>query len=157
MEYGDIFEVMGSGAAEYHGSFRRYLGWIPDSDVMSADAQQGDVTAVLRSSETPYGARVLQIQRATGDYLFVEGREAIGFDVVLEQYPAVLAGVTVYVGPSLRSQSLVDIGFTTPTRADAPLLFGDTLDDVDGGLSVTPLYNLDGDIYVQVNFGSSAR
>ena len=77
--------------------------------------------------------------------------------MVLEQYPAVLAGVTVYVGPSLRSQSLVDIGFTTPTRADAPLLFGDTLDDVDGDLSVTPLHNLDGDIYVQVNFGSSAR
>ncbi len=131
--------------------------WIPSSDVMSISAQDAHVTAVLRSPETDYGTRVLQVQRATGDYFFVEAREAIGFDSVLTQYPAVLNGVTVYVGPSFRSQWLVDIGFTTPTRTDAPLEFGETLDDVDGDLSITPLYNLDGDVYVQVHFGLGAR
>jgi len=153
MEYGDIFDALGSGGAEYHGSFRRYLGWIASSDVLSISAPDGDVTAVLRSSETDYGNRVLQVGRATGDFLFIEAREAIGFDSLLTQYPAVLNGVTVYVGSSFRSQSLVDIGFTTTTRTDAPLQFGDTLTDVDGDVSVTPLYNLDGDFYVQVHFG----
>jgi hypothetical protein len=155
MEYGDIFDAMGSGAAEYHASFRTYLGWIPSSDVLSVSVDDGDVLAVLRSPETPYGTRLLQVLRATGDYLFVEAREAIGFDSVLTQYPAVLNGVTVYLGPSFRSQSLVDIGFTTVTRTDAPLEFGDTLYDVDGDLSIAPLYNLDGDVYVQVHFGLS--
>jgi hypothetical protein len=153
MEYGDIFDVMGSGAAEYHASFRTYLGWIPSSDVLSISAQDGDTTAVLRSPETPYGTRVLRVQRGAGDDFFVEAREAIGFDSVLTQYPAVLNGVTVYIGPSFRSQSLVDIGYTTVTRTDAPLQFGDTLYDVDGDLSISPLYNLDGDVYVQVHFG----
>jgi hypothetical protein len=155
MEYGDIFDAMGSGGAEYHGSFRRYLGWIASSDVLSISALDGDLTAVLRSSETDYGTRVLQVQRATGDYLFIEAREAIGFDSLLTQYPAALNGITVYAGPSFRSQSLVDIGFTTTTRTDAPLQFGETLADVDGDVGITPLYNLGGEFYVQVLFGLS--
>lgn len=154
-EYGDRFDVMGSGgAAHYHGSYRTYLGWIPSSDVSTVTPSTSDVVVTLRSAESASGTRVLRVQRgATNEYFHVEAREAIGYDSVLGTYPLLLNGVAVYLGTTWRDQSIVDIGYTTATVADSPLVFGDTLYDYGGDVSITPLYNIDGDTYVQVHYG----
>ncbi len=157
-EYGDRFDTMGyaGGGAHYHGSYRSYVGWIPASDVMRVDPSVGEVVVALRPAESSFGTRVLRVQR-TGldDYLNVETREAVGFDSVLSTFPLVLTGVEVYLGATLRNQSIVDVGYMTPSAGDAPLQFGDTLYDVVGDVSITALYDIDGERYVCVHYDLS--
>jgi len=154
-EYGDRFDTMGSGGrAHYHASYRQYVGWIPSSDVFNLTPDDRDAVVALNSAETSFGTRVLRVQRTgMNQYLFVEAREAVGFDSVLSMYPALLNGVAIYLGTTMRDQSIVDIGYTTTTVADAPLQFGETVYDFEGDVSITPLYNADGLTYVQVHYG----
>jgi len=154
-EYGDRFDTMGyaGGGAHYHGSYRSYVGWIPASDVMTVDPSVGEVVVALSPAESSSGTRVLRVQR-TGldDYLNVETRQSVGFDSVLSTFPAVLTGVEVYLGATLRNQSIVDVAYMTPSAGDAPLQFGDTLYDVEGDVSITALYDIDGQRYVCVHY-----
>jgi len=154
-EYGDRFDVMGSGGpAHYHASYRSYVGWIPASDRYTVTPANGSADVVLQSGESSYGTRILRIQRTgRNDYLFVETREAVGFDSVLGQYPLIQTGVEVYVGTNFRNQSIVDVGFQTPTLADAPLQLGDVLYDYAGDVAIYPYYSADDDTYVYVWYG----
>lgn len=121
---------------------------------MTVTRDDGEVVVGLRSAATPFGTRVLRVRRGqTNQYLHVEVREAVGFDSVLSQYPALLNGVAVYLGTNMRDQSIVDVGYTTTTVADAPLEFGDTLYDYDGDVSITPLFTEDGETFVYVLYG----
>jgi hypothetical protein len=157
-EYGDRFDTMGNagGGAHYHGSYRASVGWIPASDVRTLVPSDGEVVVALRSAESSFGTRVLRVQRrGLNDYLNIETREAVGFDSVLATFPAVLTGVEVYLGPTLSDQSIIDVAYTTETADDAPLQFGDTLYDHEGDVSITALYDREGERYVCVHYDLS--
>src|SRR5262249_27794022 len=127
-EYGDLFDDMGTSTAAYHGGYKAYLQWIPDSDVISVTPDDQAVEVTLNSVETVSGPRVLRVARPNTDpqeYLTIEMREPIGVDDVLGQYPYLATGVAVYLG-SLRDQSIIDMQYQTSTIGDAPLQAGDT-------------------------------
>jgi hypothetical protein len=116
----------------------------------------GEVVVALRSAESSFGTRVLRVQRrGLNDYLNIETREAVGFDSVLATFPAVLTGVEVYLGPTLSDQSIIDVAYKTETADDAPLQFGDTLYDHEGDVSITALYDREGERYVCVHYDLS--
>ncbi len=159
-EYGDRFDTMGNagGGAHYHGSYRAFVGWIPASDVRTLVPSDGEVVVALRSAESSFGTRVLRVQRrGLDDYLNIETREAVGFDSVLSKFPAVLTGVEVYVGATLSDQSIIDVAYKTETADDAPLQLGDTLYDHEGDVSITALFDREGERYVCVHYDLSTR
>jgi hypothetical protein len=156
-EYGDRFDVMGSGgAAHYHGAYRNALGWIPNSDVVTVRPADGFATVALSPAEFPDGSgtRLLRIGRTgRSDFLYVETRAAIGFDSVLGQFPALANGVAVYTGTA-RNQSIVDVYQNgTGRAASAPLQYGDTLYDYIGDVAITPYQDPDGNTLVDVVYG----
>src|SRR5262249_8388316 len=129
-EYGDRFDVMGSGGLlEFHGSYRLALGWIDPSDMITVSPADGAGTIGLYSVEAGFGPRILRIRLpGSSNSIFVERREAIGpFDSGLRQFPFITNGVPVYVGgnTNFREQSLVSIYGTGATTS--PLQFEDSL------------------------------
>jgi hypothetical protein len=118
----------------------------------------GEVVVALRPAESSLGTRVLRVQRrGLDDYLNIETREAVGFDSVLAKFPAVMTGVEVYVGATLSDQSIIDVAYKTETADDAPLQLGDTLYDYEGDVSITALFDREGERYVCVHYDLSTR
>jgi len=159
-EYGDRFDTMGNaaGGAHYHGSYRAFVGWIPASDVRTLVPSDGEVIVALRPAESSFGTRVLRVKRrGLDDYLNIETREAVGFDSVLADFPAVMTGVEVYLGATMSDQSIIDVAYKTETADDAPLQFGDTLYDYEGDVSITALFDREGERYVCVHYDLSTR
>src|SRR5262249_19086650 len=66
-EYGDLFDDMGTSTAAYHGGYKAYLQWIPDSDVISVTPDDQAVEVTLNSVETVSGPRVLRVARPNTD------------------------------------------------------------------------------------------
>jgi hypothetical protein len=157
-EYGDLFDVMGSSTASYHGSYKVHLRWIPDSDVISVTPDDVAVQVILNSVETTSGPRVLRVARPDTNpqqYFTIEMREPIGVDQVLSQYPALATGVSVYLGApgSLRDDSIIDVAWQTTTIADAPLQVGDIFSDPNSTLTIAVLSVGDGQAVVFVSYG----
>jgi len=153
-EYGDLFDVMGTSTASYHGNYKAYLQWIPDSDVISVTPDDQAVEVTLNSVESLSGPRVLRVARPDTDpqqYFTIEMREPIGIDRVLDQYPALATGVSVYLG-SVRDQSIIDMAWETTTIGDAPLQMGDTFSDPNNTLTITVLSVGNGQAVVSVNY-----
>lgn len=154
-EYGDHFDRMGSGPlVSYHGTYKVYLGWIPTSDMVDVTAEDGDKVVTIYSVEQASGPRVVRAFRpGTDEFFTMEMREPIDVDEPLSRYPYLLTGVAVYMGSSLRNQSIIDVAYETSTVDDAPLQVGDTLYDPISTLSITTVAvgNGQATIYVSYN------
>jgi hypothetical protein len=154
-EYGDRFDVMGSGGAvSYHGAYKAFKGWIPASDVIQVTPADVAATVQLYSVENDEGLpRVLRVDRpgtSPQPYFYIEMREAVGVDAPLRSYPRLQNGVAVYLGRP-NNQSIINMG-QRGMAGETPLLVGNTLYDPTSDLNITLLSMEDGVATVYVSY-----
>ena len=138
-EYGDPFDVMGSGSYEYSNWHKAQLGWLAGA----AQTVTTSGTYTLSPEELAGGTTLIRVPRGTtGDYLYLEYRQPFG---TFDNFPVtspVATGVTVRIAPDYGTfvQSLlVDCTPGTTTFNDAPLPAGQTLVDPVSGVSIRTL------------------
>ena len=158
-EYGDRFDVMGNagGRAHYHASYRSYVGWIPAADRALVTPNMGAVVVDIYSAASPFGTRIIQVRRGGGqtNSLYIEWREAFGYDSVLSSYPVLLNGVAIYLAANnnFRDQTVIDINYQTSTANDAALQLGEVFYDYAGDLVIYPFQRVDGYTSVYIGYG----
>lgn len=135
-EYGDKFDVMGSGGTDkgFNAYYRNFLGWLPDSDVLHA-TESGLFTIQDFTPIDSTDRRLLHIRRdSETDYYFEFRQDQTG-------YPAMLQGAILRrTRDSSRSTDLLD---THPSSSqgknDSALPLGKSFSDPEAGIHVTPL------------------
>lgn len=159
-EYGDRYDTMGNGSAgaHFHQSYRNAIGWIPSSDRIVVTELDGVAVVPIASGAASEGPRIVQVvRRGQSTSLFVETREAVGFDAPLINYPTLINGVAVYLGSNtnLRSQAIVDFGYTTTSAIDAGMPLENVLIDFVGDVLILPLFRDSGYTWILVYYGLS--
>lgn len=157
IEYGDLFDVMGSGGGEFQGGRgpvtnqpisrfaghfnpigKNLLGWLPDSAI----AQQAENrTNRIYVHDTPNlvegRAYALKLRKDEQRSYWISARAKI------EGNRWITNGVTVHWGPwpqLLGYSTLIDTSPGTPEgREDAPLVIGRTFSDPEVNLHITPV------------------
>ena len=85
IEYGDIHDVMGArneNIAHMNAVSKDYLGWFDASNILTV-TEAGDYSIEPIETAT-FGLKAIKIPRGDNDFLFVEYRQPIGFDIALK-------------------------------------------------------------------------
>lgn len=157
IEYGDLFDVMGSGGGEYQGGRgpvtnqpisrfaghfnpigKNLLGWLPDSAIAQGAENRTNRIYVF---DTPMlvedRAYALKLRKDEQRSYWVSARAKI------PDNPWISNGVTIHWGPwpqLLGYSTLIDTTPGTPAgREDAPLVVGRTFTDPEVHLHITPV------------------
>jgi hypothetical protein len=152
-EYGDIFDMMGSSntTPHYNAYQKERLGWLnagvsPPLTTVAASA--GTATFSIAPIEDARNGtpRALKIPRgtscaATGEWFYVESRQAKGFDGFLSGNANVLSGVLVHkVTDGVADSSyLLDMTPATTAWGDAALVAGQAFVDPQTNLTIAPV------------------
>ncbi len=85
-EYGDLYTVLGQSTYRGHFNvqFKEYLGWLKASNIQTV-SQSGQYTVKPLEIVTDE-VQSLKIQRAPEDFLYVEYRQPIGTDAIIQTY-----------------------------------------------------------------------
>jgi hypothetical protein len=148
-EYGDVFDVMGTAATHYNAFQKERLGWLnagvspPIITLAGSGSASYTIAPLERTRDT--SPRALKISRAAAcgsasDYLYVESRQAIGFDAGLASNASMMSGVLMHdAAPSSGDSSyLLDMTPATAAWADAALGAGASFTDPGSGVVITP-------------------
>jgi hypothetical protein len=152
-EYGDIFDMMGSSntTPHYNAYQKERLGWLNagvSPPLTTVPASAGTATFTIAPMEDARNAapRALKIPRgtscaATGEWFYVESRQAKGFDAFLAGNANVLGGVLVrkVTDGVADSSYLLDMTPATTAWNDAALVAGKAFVDPQTGLSILPV------------------
>ncbi len=86
-EYGDAMDIMGWGFRHNNTKYKEWFGWLDEWD---ESAGVGNIITISEAGEYIYtlepietisnGLKAIKIQDAGEDYMYIEYREAIGFD-----------------------------------------------------------------------------
>ena len=136
-EYGDPYDVMGTGLWHTSNWRRRVLGFLGTADQVTV-TKSG--TYPVAPAEVAGGTpRVVRVARPDGDFFYLESRTTYGqFDAFSSTSPAV-NGVIIRLAPdggAVRSR-LIDTTPGTTSFIDAPLAVGRTFTDPTSGLTIT--------------------
>lgn len=135
-EYGDHFDVMGGAfetmGGELNAPHREMMGWI-DGQAMRTVTSNGMYIIAPIASTGP-GTKALKIWRGDGTYLYIEYRQAIGFDQHLDDAHAYLGALLHLSGPDGKT-FLVDPTPPAYVRMNS-LEVGQTFFDVASGTRV---------------------
>ena len=158
IDYGDVFDVMGSGNGPNHFNAvqKDMLGWLDygASPAVTDVTASGTYTiAPLETSGT--GSKALRVLTAAGDYLYVEYRRPVGFDTYLSGNSSIMNGVVVhYWDGTPNGVYLLDMTPSTTSWTDSPLTVGATFSDTAGKVSITPVWANAASAGVSVNVAS---
>ena len=152
-EYGDIFDMMGSTSTTPH--FNAYqkerLGWLNagvSPPLTTVPTVAGTRTYTIAPVEDARNAtsRALKIPRGTscsasGEWFYVESRQAKGFHAYLASNANVIGGVLVrkVTDGSVDSSYLLDMTPATTAWNDAALVAGQAFTDPLSGLVIMPV------------------
>ena len=151
-DYGDAFDIMGNASTAHFNAFQKErLGWLNagvSPPLTTVAAQSGTTTYTIAPLEDARDgrSRALKIPRgtacaATSEWLYVESRQAKGFDSYLASNANVLGGVLVrkVTEGNADSSYLLDMTPATSAWGDAALVSGQTFVDPQTGLTIAPL------------------
>lgn len=139
-EYGDPFDIMGSGDTRHHNNFN--LGRLGFLDAGNTSTPTTDATYNLVNPESvSTGVQALRIPRGNGTYYYIEYRQpwASYFDNFSASDP-VVNGLSIRIAPDynvITQPLLVDTTPQTSTFTDAPLALGKTFTDPATNLNIT--------------------
>jgi hypothetical protein len=152
-DYGDIFDMMGSSGQTPH--FNAYqkerLGWLNagiSPPIISAAALQGSATYTIAPTENardgiPRAVKIPQTDSCTSPqrWLYVESRQAKGFDAFLGSNANVLTGVLVHqiTEGDGNSSYLLDMTPATTSWSDPALVAGASYVDPVRGVTIKSL------------------
>jgi Gametolysin peptidase M11 len=158
-EYGDPFDVMGSGSPRHTSNVGKAArGWMTGSRISTVTANG---TYQLAPAEDPTGTtpQVLRVPRTDGSWLNLELRRPFG-----QYFETFSAGDPVVNGVSIRwtnttasvNPRLLDATPETGSFSDAALAVGKTMTDNAGGVVVTTAAVSSTGATVQIQLGSSS-
>jgi NPCBM-associated, NEW3 domain of alpha-galactosidase/Gametolysin peptidase M11 len=149
-EYGDSYETMGASnfngySMDYNAFQKERLGWLNYSaqpPIISVSSSGSYTLAPYETQDT--NPKALQIPQSTsaGTYYYVESRQAIGFDSILQNsvpgYSNVLNGVLVHIAsPSnANSSDLLDMNPSVTWGTAMALGLGQSYIDSTAGVTI---------------------
>lgn len=138
-EYGNIFDVMGSGPVpngDYNAKNKRSLGWLNAADIVPVTASGTYRLYALEQSGTSRHA--LYLPRPDNEY-WVDFRPALTSSPYAQSGLEIVRREIVNGRPDRRTQ-LLDAAYGSPLGAkDAPFVLGSTFSDENAGIHVTPI------------------
>lgn len=149
-EYGDPFDIMGSGTRHFAGWSKNYFGWMTPSEVYTV-ALGASGTYTLSPQENRGGVRGLVVNTDAGRTYWIEYRKSTGFDTGI---PATAQhGALIRVAPS--PVGGVDLLDATPNGnfSDAALTVGNSVTDAAASMKITTLAESGGNLDVNILFG----
>jgi chitodextrinase len=155
-EYGDLFDIMGSGTGRHANNVAKASrSWIDSSAVQTVTAS-GSYS--LAPPQGPAGTlpQLLRVQRADGSWLNLEFRRPFGqyFDTFGPSDP-VVNGVSIrWTSATGSSPRLLDATPETTGFWDAPLAAGKVFEDTAGGVSIQTLSVSETSATLEVAFGA---
>src|SRR5215831_1797903 len=151
-EYGDPFDIMGSGARHFNAFQKDQLQWLPGTGD-EATFTSGSANFTINPLESASGLRAVQIPTSVNRTYWIEYRQqASGFDAGL---PAnVTGGALIHIGPSVDyGTDLLDMTPATSTFSDAALDVGQAFIDPDANLEISTVSQNGQTLTVHVQFG----
>jgi hypothetical protein len=151
-EYGDPFDIMGSGARHFNAFQKDQLQWLPGSGD-EATFTSGSANFTINAIESAAGLRAVQIPTSVNRTYWIEYRQqASGFDAGLPA--SVTGGALIHIGPSVDyGTDLLDMTPATNTFSDAALDVGQTFIDPDANLEISTVSQSGQTLTVHVQFG----
>ena len=138
-EYGDPFDVMGSGYRHMSAYQKGRLGWLETANTVTVTAG-GDFSVVPLETKSTAGIQSLRVRiPSTSEYYYVEYRQPFGFDN-FSATSAVANGVLIHRATdytTLVRTQLIDNVPTTTSYTDAALAVGRTFTDPAASISIT--------------------
>jgi hypothetical protein len=138
VEYGDLFDTMGSATAgqrHFNTRYKNYLDWLPNSYVRNVLVEGRYRLFAMDSTNAPTSVRALTVRRGGGTNYWMEIRQKWPSNVWVQN------GVGLRWGQTANTKSL--LLDATPGSAegwnDSPLVIGRTFDDPDAGVHITPI------------------
>lgn len=130
LEYGDPFEIMGSGSGQHNAWYKSSLDWFVGSEVTTATSS-GTFRLVDLEVRSPGALHGLRVPISGARDYWVEYRPASGGNSD--------RGAIIRWGyPSPDSSDLLDMTPWTQTASDAALEIGRTFSDRTAGIHITP-------------------
>jgi hypothetical protein len=156
-EYGDPFDVMGSGFRHMSGYQKEKLGFLEAANIKTVTAS-GSVDLAPLEQKAP-GIQVLRYAiPGTSDVYYVEYRQPFGFDSFRTTDPVVngvlVHRITIPTRGVLQTK-LIDNAPGTSSFTDAALQVGKTFTDAAAGVSFTLTARTSGAASVQVTLGGT--
>jgi len=136
-EYGDPYDVMGSGARLTSTWHRKQEGQLTTADQLTVTSS-GSYSVGVAESASPAAPRIVRVARGDGTFLYLEYRQPFG---VFDNFAAnaqPVNGVLVRIAPdmSMVQSMLVDTTPGTSTYSDAGLTVGQTVFDPVSGITL---------------------
>jgi len=136
-EYGDPFDVMGSGFRHFSAYQKGRLGWFEAANMVTATAD-GTFTVVPIEQKSATGIQSLRVKIDSTKFYYVEFRQPFGFDNFTTT-SAVVNGVLIHRGtdyPSMSRPELLDTVTSTTSFSDAALGVGKTFTDAAANIKI---------------------
>ena len=146
VEYGDGFDVMGDSRSRMHYNAvqKERLGWLNYGGSPPITTVEASGVYTIDPYETPgSNPKALKVRTKSGDWYYVEYRQAIGFDAAwLAGAPNVTNGVLVHLwrGESAGGIYLLDMTPTTPDLGRPALGVGDVFSDSVSGITIATMW-----------------
>lgn len=137
-EYGDPFDVMGSGYRHLNAYQKGRLGWFEPANMVTATAD-GTFTVVPIEQKATTGIQSLRVKIDSTKYYYVEFRQPFGLFDNFSATSAVVNGVLIHRGtdyPSMSRPELLDQVTSTTTFQDAALGVGKTFTDATANIKI---------------------
>jgi hypothetical protein len=159
IEYGDAFDTMGyglGGPMHFNAVQKELLGWLNYGGSPPITTVQTSGTYTINPYETS-GAepKALKVKLPSGDWYYVEYRQALGFDASTLKYnPNVTDGVLVHLWSQQNPNGiyLLNMGTVTPDWTYPALDVGGTFSDPASGIAISSVW-ANGTAGVQVSVG----
>ena len=145
IEYGDRFDVMGdgtSGPMHFNAPQKELLGWLNYGDSPPIRAVQSSGTYTIDPYE-PDGTnpKALKVKTPSGDWYYIEYRQALGFDSDLLYNTNVTNGALVHRWSGNQNPDRIHLLNMRPAANDwthPALEVGSSFSD--GGITITPVW-----------------
>jgi hypothetical protein len=146
MEYGDPFDVMGHSPSRMHYNAvqKERIGWLNYGGSPPITTVEASGVYTIDPYETRgSNPKALKVRTKSGDWYYVEYRQAIGFDAArLAGTPNVTNGVLVHLwrGESAGAIYLLDMTPLTPDMGRPALGVGDVFSDPASGITIATMW-----------------
>ena len=144
-EYGDSFDIMGTGSRHFNAFQKEQIGWLNYGSSPAITTVQTSGTYWIDSYAAPGGTKALKILKSTDpktgmkSWYYVEARRAVGFDSSVSSNSNVLNGVIFHTGPDSGGSPvyLLDMTPETTSWSDPALVMGKSFTDSNAGVTIT--------------------
>lgn len=137
VEYGDIFDTMGSASAgnnHFNARNKNYLNWLTAADIVTATSN-GTYRIACHDNTNSTGFRGLKITKSGVTNYWVEFRQKF----TSNKWMMNGAGLRWGASGNAKSQLLDMTPGSTDTKNDSPLVIGRTYSDRESGIHITPV------------------